>query len=89
MARRPFHDPTALIRDPADWATDNGWVSRRRAVHFRKRLDNFAEVVLATLGDSDPGAQMWARELRKIGREIAPDETPVQKRYRNQMREAL
>jgi hypothetical protein len=80
MSRRPFHDPSALIRDPADWATDTGWISRRRACNFRARLDELAERIIGGVGGDSDVVVDWAIELRKIGRQIAPDQTPSEKR---------
>lgn len=73
------HDTKRLIRDPHEWATDNGWVSRRRALNVAAKIDNVAHAIEGAVGD-DEGAAVWIRELRRISKEIAPIRTPVERR---------
>jgi hypothetical protein len=73
------HEPKALIRDPAEWATDNGWVSRRRAINIAAKIDNVAAVIDGALND-DEGAVMWVNELRRISKTLAPEKTPAERR---------
>lgn len=54
-----------LIRDPADWARDWGWVSRVRRDRAVARLRELAE---AMRGTGDEGAVAWAAELEDVAR---------------------
>lgn len=57
-----------LIRDPAEWARDSGWVSRVRAERAAGRLLRLAEAVEldGTLGGD------WPAELRAVAKYLAP-----------------
>lgn len=73
------HEAKNLIRDPAEWARDWGWVSRRRATNIAARIENVALVIEGALY-GDEGAEMWAKELREIAKTLAPPMTPAEKR---------
>jgi hypothetical protein len=49
----------SLIRDPADWARDWGWVSPVRTKRAADRLRSLAEGLRDTYGEDDK----WAGEL--------------------------
>lgn len=65
----------SLVRDPADWARDNGWVSELRAGRAASRL-----IALASEIEDDvwPGSDesRWAIELRDVARYLAPKVKP-------------
>ena len=63
---------TPLIRDPADWAREQGWVSRLRAERAAKRLDHIAQVISDTLGDEDDLGEIWADSLIEVANYLAP-----------------
>jgi len=67
-----------LIRDPEDWARDWGWVSRRRAVNLAAKIENVAVAIEGSLDDE--GAQVWVKELRSIGKTLAPAKVPAEKK---------
>ena len=67
-----------LFRDPEEWARDWGWVSRRRALNMRRKLDQIAEGIEGAM-DGDEGAMEWARDIRKIGAALAPRTTPAER----------
>lgn len=58
---------TPLIRDPADWARDAGWVSRLRADRAAKRIRDIADGIDFAL-DCDETGQEWVAELRAVAR---------------------
>ena len=68
----------SLFRDPEDWARDHGWVSRRRALNARRKLDLLADAIEGAL-DGDEGAQDWCRYIRKIAADLAPRTTPAER----------
>ena len=68
----------SLFRDPADWARDHGWISRRRALNVRRQLDQIAEGIEGAM-HGDEGAMEWARDIRKIGASVAPRTTPAER----------
>lgn len=63
--------PDKLIRDPADWARDAGWVSRIRAERAAGRLRDLASIIDGAL-DGDEGAAMWVAELKALATYLAP-----------------
>lgn len=67
-----------LFRQPDDWARDWGWVSRRRALNLAAKLDAIAEAIEGALDDE--GGQIWASEIRKIKRSLAPKTVPAQRK---------
>lgn len=71
----------SLFRDPADWAREGGWVSRRRAVNLRRKLDAIAEGIEGAMY-GDEGAELWAQEIRKIASDLAPKTTPAERATR-------
>jgi hypothetical protein len=69
----------SLFRDPADWARDHGWVSRRRAINASRKLEGIADILDGDLPRSVDDREWAARELRKIAAKIAPRTTPAQR----------
>jgi hypothetical protein len=67
-----------VIRDPADWARDWGWVSRQRAVNAARKIDAVANAIEGALDDE--GADLWVGALRKISRDIAPSQVPAERK---------
>lgn len=67
-----------MIRDPADWARDWGWVSRQRAVNAARKIDTVADAIEGALDDE--GADMWVGALRKISRDLAPAKVPAERK---------
>lgn len=60
-----------LIRDPAEWARQFGWVSGLRARRAASRLRDLAE----SIRNDDEGAEhheTWARELESVAKYLAP-----------------
>ncbi len=55
---------TPLIRDPADWARDAGWVSRIRAKRAADRLRALGSTIRDALNDE--GGELWAAELEEV-----------------------
>lgn len=85
MARRiPLNERPALIRDPADWATDWGWVSRRRAQNIAAKLEELARTMEETIPSEDPNepdvGEIWAKYVRDIARKLAPPQTPAERK---------
>ncbi len=79
MERRiPYKDRPALIRDPADWARDCGWVSRLRAQNLAAKIDNVAAAIEGALDDE--GADLWVKELRQISKTLAPAKVPAERK---------
>lgn len=68
-----------IVRDPAEWARDWGWVSRRRAVNLAKKIDAVADAIDGSLDDE--GAAVWVSELRQISKSIAPEEVPFRRNH--------
>lgn len=73
----------SLFRDPAEWATDWGWISRRRAVNLAAKINGLAEVMEDTGADE----ALWAQELRKIAKTLAPAKVPAQLKHARMARD--
>lgn len=56
---------TWLLRDPADWARQWGWVSRLRAERAANRLLALAEIMRDGL-DADEVAEVWCQEAEAV-----------------------
>lgn len=69
----------SLTRDPADWATDCGWISRRRALNIGSKLNELAWCMENAM-EGDAGVIGWAKEVRRIAKVVAPDLSPGQRR---------
>jgi hypothetical protein len=59
---------SGLIRDPAEWAREFGWISRRRAENMARDLFSLA----GQIEGADPPQPGWAKELRRIAKKLAP-----------------
>ena len=65
------HEAKRLIRDPAEWASAWGWISRLRAERIARDLRVLAsEIENSAMGD--PAAKRWASEVRKIAKRVEP-----------------
>lgn len=63
-----------LFRDPAEWATSNGWISRRRAKNIAAKIEAVVVAMEESMAD-DEGIEVWTNELRAIRRTLAPKTT--------------
>jgi hypothetical protein len=67
----------SLIRDPADWARDWGWISNRRAKTLAVKLRAVNEAMEGALqgeyGTNDEGVKMWTKEIERIAKVLDKD----------------
>lgn len=70
---------SGLIRDPAEWATSSGWISRRRAQNIAAKLDDLVERIAGAVGDDD-GVMEWLDEIRQVSKTLAPKTTRDERR---------
>jgi hypothetical protein len=67
----------SLIRDPADWARDWGWISNRKAKNLAAKLRAVNEAMKAALegeyGVGDEGVEMWTKEIERIAKLLDKD----------------
>jgi hypothetical protein len=72
MVRRiPLGERPELIRDPAGWARDWGWISPKKAANDASALRQLAQVMRGSM-DGDEGVEVWARECERIARRLDP-----------------
>lgn len=62
-----------LMRDPAEWAAESGWISPRKARNDAAKLRELATTMRDTFSDDEGGAvEFWARECERIAKRLDP-----------------
>lgn len=56
-----------LIRDPADWAREAGWINRRKAENIATKLCLLA-LTMENAMPGDSAVVAWAKEVRQIAK---------------------
>jgi hypothetical protein len=64
------------IRDPAEWAREWGWISRRKALNIDLALRSLAAEI-ENAAEGDHAAAGWARDIRRISKRVAPPRRQV------------